>query len=121
GEQRNEALQKIQDRMSSQATELFASWNPPPTQAFVLGEKTKDDADAKKELKPTTPGSPPPSKNPSHNIKAGTVMFAVLETGINSDEVSPILATIVSGPLKGAKLLGQFARTDKKVLINFSL
>jgi len=54
-------------------------------------------------------------------IKAGTIMFAVLDTGINSDEPSPILAHIVNGPLKGAKLVGSFQRRDQRVVVSFSL
>ena len=52
--------------------------------------------------------------------KAGDVYNAILETGINSDEVSPVLATIVSGPLKGSKLIGSINVTGEKVLVSFS-
>jgi intracellular multiplication protein IcmE len=54
-------------------------------------------------------------------IKAGEVMFAVLDTGINSDEPSPIMATIVTGKLKGAKLLGEFSRVEKRVVLRFAV
>ena len=52
--------------------------------------------------------------------KAGTIYNAVLETGINSDEPSPVLAKIVSGPLKGARLIGSIQTVGKKVLIQFT-
>lgn len=38
--------------------------------------------------------------------KAGTILYAVLETSLNTDEPSPILAKITSGPLKGSRLIG---------------
>ncbi len=41
-------------------------------------------------------------------VRTGDVLFAVIDTSINSDEPGPILATIVSGKLKGAKLIGSF-------------
>lgn len=52
-------------------------------------------------------------------IKAGTVLFGVLDTAINTDEPGPILATIVHGKLKGAKLVGKItheARQEKALL-----
>lgn len=52
--------------------------------------------------------------------KAGDIIHAVLDTGINSSEPSPIMATVVSGQYKGAKLLGRFMRSGKKVVLQFN-
>ena len=52
--------------------------------------------------------------------KAGDIHVAVLETGINSDEPSPILAKIVSGPLKGTRLIGSINVTGEKVILAFT-
>ena len=53
-------------------------------------------------------------------IKAGTILFAVLEVTLNSDQSgTPVMATIVSGKLKGAKLLGSFARQNDKLVVQF--
>lgn len=52
--------------------------------------------------------------------KAGTVYHAVLETGINSDEPSPVLAKIVSGDLKGSRLIGNMVTSGKKVVVEFN-
>lgn len=52
--------------------------------------------------------------------KAGDMIHAVLDTGINSSEPSPIMATVVSGQFKGAKLLGRFTRSGKKVVLQFN-
>lgn len=41
-------------------------------------------------------------------VKTGDIMFAVMDTSVNTDEPGPILATIVSGRLKGSKLIGSF-------------
>ncbi|MFZ4077775.1 MAG: TrbI/VirB10 family protein, partial [Legionellaceae bacterium] len=52
-------------------------------------------------------------------IKMGDILFAVLDTSVNSDEPGPILATIVSGKLKGSKLIGSFnlpSNADKMVI-----
>lgn len=53
-------------------------------------------------------------------FKAGTIHQAILETSINSDEVSPVLARIVSGPLAGTRLLGGMQLTGERVLVEFS-
>jgi intracellular multiplication protein IcmE len=49
-----------------------------------------------------------PSSPNSIFIKTGDILFAVLDTSVNTDEPGPILATIVSGKLKGSKLIGSF-------------
>lgn len=52
--------------------------------------------------------------------KAGTIYNAIIETAVNSDEESPVLARIVSGPLKGTRLIGTFKNLGEKVAIVFS-
>lgn len=52
--------------------------------------------------------------------KAGDIIHAVLDVGINSSEPSPIMATVVSGQYKGAKLIGRFAESGKKVVLQFN-
>ncbi|MFT3742033.1 MAG: TrbI/VirB10 family protein [Gammaproteobacteria bacterium] len=131
-QQKEEVLRQIQASMQSQASDLFSTWNPPATQMFVRGESATTGAGGTGSQTPggTGPGGTPlgppgqPPVGPTNDanvIKAGTILFGVLDTGINSDEQSPILATIVQeGPLKKGRLLGQFSRVDKKVLISFN-
>ncbi len=52
--------------------------------------------------------------------KAGTILNAIIETGINSDEPSPVLAKIVSGELSGTRLIGKINLTGEKVLVSFT-
>jgi intracellular multiplication protein IcmE len=62
------------------------------------------------------PGHPPV-------IHAGEILFAVLDTSVNSDQPGPILATIVAGRFNGAKLIGSFTRPDNgdKLVISFNM
>jgi intracellular multiplication protein IcmE len=55
-------------------------------------------------------------------IKTGDILFAVMDTSVNSDEPGPILATIVSGKLKGSKLIGSFNLPSNagKMVITFN-
>lgn len=55
------------------------------------------------------------------HITAGSVFYSILEIGVNTDEISPVRATIVQeGPLKGAVLLGQPERRGEKAMITFN-
>ncbi|MCF6775760.1 hypothetical protein L3V83_04130 [Thiotrichales bacterium 19X7-9] len=55
-------------------------------------------------------------------IKAGSILFAVIDTAVNSDQAgTPVLATIVTGPYKGTKLLGSFKREEDRLVIQFSM
>lgn len=53
--------------------------------------------------------------------KAGTIYNAILETGINSDEPSPVLAKIISGELKNSRLIGSQQTVGEKVVVQFSV
>ncbi|WP_162902422.1 DotG/IcmE/VirB10 family protein [Facilibium subflavum] len=54
-------------------------------------------------------------------FKAGDILFGVIDTALNSDQPStPVLASIVTGPYRGAKLLGSFTREDEKLVIKFN-
>lgn len=126
-QERQDRITQLQQIMGQQAADLFSSWAPPPKQTYVAGEVTTTTTTT------TTAGAagvPMPGSAVTNGfvagqqlpvIKAGTIMFAVLDTAVNSDEPSPVLATIVSGPYKGARLLGQFPqRIDKRVILNFT-
>ena len=66
-----------------------------------------------------TPAAAAASKGASF-VRAGTIIPAVLLTSINSDTPGPVVAQIVSGPLAGARLLGNFQATEKEVVVRFS-
>lgn len=53
-------------------------------------------------------------------IQAGTILNAVLETSINSDEPSPIRARIVSGEFKNSILIGQMTKSGEKVVVQYN-
>ena len=122
--------QKIQQRtatMTSQANSLLQAWKVAPVQAYVGGSAKGADknADGKGNAGPGGPGTGrnneglSPKAEATVVIKMGDVMFAVIDTSVNSDEPGPILATIVAGPLKGSKLIGSFnlpAEADKMVI-----
>lgn len=114
-QQRQDYIAQQQGAMTMQAQKLLAGWSNHSTQALAKAPVVK-----------ATQGSGAGSSGASAGagapiIKAGTVLFAVLDTGVNSDNNSPIMAHVVSGALKGAKLLGKFERINDRVLLSFYL
>ncbi len=66
----------------------------------------KKDAEAAKEAAASEAAQA--RETPKTIVSAGTVSYAQLITEANSDVPGPILAQIVSGPLAGARAVGQF-------------
>lgn len=123
--------QEIQQRTSdmlSAATQLVQDWKKVETQVYTEGtEETKTSGGessvpgagtgAGANNQPVEQGASGAQNQAI--IKTGDIMFAVLDTAVNSDEPGPILATIVTGKLKGSKLIGSFnlpSNADKMVI-----
>lgn len=123
-------IQDTQAAMAAQAQQLLAAWAQPPKMVHqagswappkaataitggsgVKGLSASVDSNALTTLKPPL-------------IKAGTILFAVLDTAVNSDYPdTPVLATVVQGEYKGAKLLGRLnlAQGQNRVSLSFNL
>lgn len=116
--QKQALLESTSSQMNSQASSLMSGWSNVTNQSLLQTPKIKTNDG----LLGDGSGKGGSGKQAAgQTIKAGTVMYAVLDTSINSDEKTPIMAKIVSGELKGAKLIGNFKRVDKKVLLTFNL
>src|SRR3990167_2650953 len=117
--------------MASQAQQLITTWQPPTMQHKVGTPKQKEAALSKEDAmagKSGTYSSNSSSTTAPVLIKTGTIYFAVLDTAVNSDYPdSPIMATIVDGKYKGAKLLGKIVTTKgpagqlDRVAMNFTI
>ncbi|WP_165474733.1 type IVB secretion system protein DotG/IcmE, partial [Legionella nagasakiensis] len=126
--------QKLQARtnvMLSAATQALQDWRKVSQQVYIEGkaepakgraggeDKTSIGLSVYQPSSPQAGGQAGGSATQKAIIKTGDIMFAVLDTAVNSDEPSPILATIVSGRFKGAKLIGSFnlpSNADKMVI-----
>lgn len=53
-------------------------------------------------------------------LPAGTLEYGQLLIEANTDAPGPILAQVVSGPLKGSRVLGSFKSTDQYITLNFN-
>jgi len=123
--------QQIQQRASvmlSAATQSLQDWKNTATQVLITGAAPEKASSAgtltseRSSLVGVEPLSGPGNANSAGLIKAGDVLFAVLDTSVNSDEPGPILATIVSGKLNGTKLIGSFnlPSNANKMVITFN-
>jgi intracellular multiplication protein IcmE len=98
--------------MQRQMGQLLDSWAPKGTRqvaVYDIDTLTRERQEAKdkteKAVTASTTGGNPTAKTV---VPAGTVSYAQLLTEANSDVPGPILAQVVSGPLKGARVVGQF-------------
>lgn len=53
-------------------------------------------------------------------LKPGDLLYAVIDTGVNSDVPSAVMGTVASGKLKNARLLGKFQRFEERLVLTFS-
>jgi type IV secretory pathway VirB10-like protein len=122
-QQAQQQMQQTAEAMQRQAQQLMASWNSntaTPTQQYVTGAAANAAGNANavagsqvgnginSGINSSTTTGPTPSM-----IKAGTVLFAVLDTAVNSDQPGPVMATVVEGQFKGAKLLGSIQQSQQ--------
>lgn len=110
-QQLQQATQTLQQNMTNEAQSLTASWagaTTVPQQSYVEGTAAADVAKQEQEAAAAasvTPPSPP-------IIKAGTILFASLNTSVDSDQPGPVLATIVTGDFYNTRLLGSIQQTQ---------
>jgi len=120
----------LKNPYGGQMGDLLSAWSRTPTQEYVrVGDQPGLPGGATGMANPAGGGMSPgtnPNMAPTQQLQgpptllAGDIIFAVLETAVNTDEPGPVLATIVAGKLNGAKLLGTMKRVEKRVEIVFS-
>src|SRR3990167_5194148 len=114
------------------ASSLLQSWQTVHTQVYYSGNNKEENPEGEQGAKggnllAETNGAMPSfggakEKDGKIIVRSGDILFAVLDTTVNTDEPSPILATIVSGSLKGSKLIGSFnlPQGADKMIITFN-
>jgi len=131
-QERQARLQNLMNGMIGQSTQLIASWQAPvmvhkegsPITKESVSSVTSSSSSAGSSVETTTTIT----STTAPVIKGGTILFAVLDTAINSDYPdTPVLATIVDGQFKGAKLLGKIVTAKgvtgqmDRISMNFTL
>jgi type IV secretory pathway VirB10-like protein/rRNA processing protein Gar1 len=128
-QQADQLRQQLQGGMAAQAGQLLSAWAP-PSPAYVEGPpppppkavvQTEEACPANTECPPgTTTGGKGKSGKGAPVVKAGTIMYAVLLTSVNTDNPGPVLAHIVEGKFKGGRLIGSIVNEGDKVMLQFN-
>jgi type IV secretory pathway VirB10-like protein len=123
-QQRQGKIQDLITAMESEKKTAIEVWSQIPAQAFQQGEWASKKAAAQ------TAANNSKGKGKSATgfeegkviLKAGSILFAVLDTAVNSDQAGPVMATVVAGSLKGSKLLGSMTpdTTSETIALTFS-
>ncbi len=123
-QQRQGKVQDLITAMESEKKTAIEAWSQIPAQAFQQGEWASKKASAQAAANNGT------SKGKSATgfedgkviLKAGSILFAVLDTAVNSDQAGPVMATVVAGSLKGSKLLGSMTpdTTSETIALAFT-
>lgn len=130
-QQRQTKIDELTQAMAAVRDTAIQTWTTVPEQTFVEGEWAAMRSNPQQLLASgnglsATPGVGGIGANGQEEqpviLKAGSILFAVLDTAVNSDEPGPVLATVVSGSLKNSKLMGTMqVNTDgENIGINFS-
>lgn len=119
-EQRSKAIETVAQAMEEQTKAAFNAWTETPQQTYISSSnKTSGDKETNSKDKHNSADT---TDTRAVVLKAGTILFAVLETAINSDEPGPIMAKLVQPPFKDAKLMGTIAATSggaEKLTLHF--
>lgn len=116
-----EQTNKLQSAMRARAQSLFKDWSQTRPQAFVAGAQNptgQEGTGRSGETRGESGNADVPHGKPL--IKAGKIIFAVMNTSVNSDEPGPVMATVVLGQYKGAKLLGTTKRVEDRLILTFN-
>jgi type IV secretory pathway VirB10-like protein len=127
-------INAMSQAMSTQAQQLVSSWQVTPmahkagVEAVPAAGKPGEAGGGGGTLTQAQKDAAALKTQGAPLVKAGTILFAVLDTAVNSDYPdSPVMATIVDGKYKGAKLLGKLITTKSvsgqmdRVTLNFTM
>lgn len=122
-EQRQQAVQAMADLMAQQMQAILEGVNDYNVQTVAITSPDyletlfpeEENAEGEEAANEEEKISPEDILMP-----AGEIVYAQMITEANSDVPGPILAQIVSGPLKGSRVLGEFALNDDFLTLNFT-
>lgn len=105
----NEKQVKIrQQSMEGFSQALLGKWAAVTPQAYVQGTRPLYSQNDPLSQSAAAQVLQAQDIDPEQLLAAGTILFAVVDTAVNSEQPGPILATLVSGEHRGARLIGTF-------------
>lgn len=86
----------------------------------IVYQKDFSKEDAKEPEIQTTAGDKAKPIEPPPDLKPGDLLYAVIDTGVNSDVPSAVMATVAQGKYRNSRLLGGFQRHDERIVLAFT-
>jgi intracellular multiplication protein IcmE len=139
-------IQQMSEAMKTQIGALTQAWGPTPATVIVFptkgttttststssastsganGQIITNNNTTTTSTTPTAPTTTTPTapvqKLAKVILPAGEINYGLMITEANSDVPGPILAQILSGPLKGGRVIGAFTATDEYLVLKFTL
>jgi intracellular multiplication protein IcmE len=123
-QQAGEDLRNLTSAMQQQIQSLMQAWTP--TDATVVSFASTERST---ETTATTTNSnvtsisnttTAPQKAARVIVPAGDILYGAMITEANSDVPGPILAQVLSGPLKGGRLIGAFQVSEDFLVLRFT-
>lgn len=101
------------------ATALVNGWNPGVHGDFYPKLAAASKGGSSSIAETNAAAGVPPAQAPQGRIiaRAGSTAFASLDMTLNSDVGGPVRATILTGPMKGSRLLGGFKQQENSKLL----
>lgn len=126
--ERSEAIQALADAMGQQMSSILEAQTPPNfntvqlTHPDFLEALKEDQAKQDAELQSETLSAEDEVGDDVVGeviLPAGKIAYAQLLTEANTDVPGPVLAEIMSGPLKGSRILGTFQEQNELLTLTF--
>lgn len=114
----NTMLKRMMDDLAALDTKLSAVAVGEGKIAYLrdFSERERETASVEKTITPAQATDSPSNME----IRPGDLLYAIIDTGVNSDVPSAVLATVASGKYKNARLMGGFQRHDERLVLAFN-
>ena len=109
----NDKLKRMLEDLQAMEERLNASM----TQGSIFYQ-----SDVSKEVQKENPSSSVPASatTPTLTLQTGDMLYAVVDTGVNSDVPSTVMATVMTGKYNKTKLIGRFQRHEERLVLTFT-
>ena len=115
----NAMLKRMMEDLAALDTRLAAA-SVGTGQIVYTRDFSADERNAAAAVERTVTFSQTPDTGASLVIRPGDLLYAVIDTGVNSDVPSAVMATIASGKYRNVRLLGGFQRHDERLVLAFT-
>lgn len=114
----NAMLKRMMDDLAQLDTRLGAV-SAGQGSIVYLHDFSKDERAARAQATPVA-AQDGGAETSSLQLAVGDMLYAVVDTGVNSDIPSPVMATVTSGKYRKTRLIGQFKRFDERLVLTFN-